>query len=392
MKPRRAPRWTRLVTTTLLVGVMTAGCGSAENGTSPQLPTTPGVAEPTNPRVISAKQGAAARATYVPLQRSTELTAESSVLGPATADCGIDYAPSAEEISAANDDAAGLIAGFDRFGIEYTSTTDGWGYLVVDYAYHDAVAQSVAASYWADRYPIEPVAREELDAIIASNDVVVAQLDGAGLAYERRTDELGYESIDYDYDDPAAQAAVEAAWMIISPPQPPTGPELQQQTELNDALMTAFDAAGVPYELVTDVLGWAWVEWDTSDATIAQRYDGIVNELYPPITIDPIVECEVLEGPTEIPQPDLNIAPTEPAEPIGTDAVNAQSEILPVEPELAAQDAVQREAEITAMVNGFSAAAVEFDVPGESPSQLVIFDITNDASVAVIASIIAARP
>ncbi len=376
----------------LLVGVIAAGCGSANNGASPQLPTTLSVAESTNPRVVSAEQGAAARARYVPLQRSTELTAGSSVLGPAIADCGIDYVPSAEEISAANDDTAGLIAAFDRFGIEYTSTTDDWGYLVAEYAYHDAVAQSVATSYWADRYPIEPVAQAELDAIIANNDVVAAQLDAAGLAYERRTDELGYESIDYDYDDPAAQAAVEAAWMIISPPQPPTGPELEQQTELNDALLTAFDAAGVPYEFVTDALGWAWVEWDTSDATLAQRYDDIVNELYPPITIDPIVECEVLEGPTEIPQPDLNLAPTEPTEPIGTDAVNAQPEILPVEPELAVQDATQREAEITSMINGFSAAAVEFDVPSESPSPLVVFDITDDASVTVIASIIAARP
>ena len=339
---RRAPRWTRLVTTTLLAGVVAAGCGSADNAASPSLPTTPGVAESTKPRVVSAEQGAAARARYVPLQRSTELTAQSSVLGPATADCGVEYVPSAEEISAANGDTAGLIAAFDRFGIEYTSTTDDWGYLVVDYAYHDAVAQSVAASYWADRYPIEPVAQEELDAIIANNDVVAAQLDAAGLAYERRTDDLGYESIDYDYDDPAAQAAVEAAWMIISPPQPPTGPELEQQTELNNALMTAFDAAGVPYELVTDALGWAWVEWDTTDATIAQRYDDIINELYPPITIDPIVECEVLEGPIELPQPDPNTAPTEPAEPIGTDAVNAQPEILPVEPELPAQDAAQR--------------------------------------------------
>jgi hypothetical protein len=254
------------------------------------------------------------------------------------------------------------------------------------------VAQSVAASCWADRYPIEPVAQEELDAIIANNDVVTAQLDAAGVAYERRTDELDYESIDYDYDDPAAQSAGEAAWIIISPSQPPTGAELEQQTELNNTLMMAFDAAGVPYELVTDPLGWAWVEWDTSDVTIAQRYDDIINEVYPPITIDPIVGCEVLEGPIELPQPDPNVAPTEPAEPIGNDAVNAQPGILPVEPELAVQDAAQREAEITSMINGFNTAAVEFDVPGESPSQLVVFDITDDTSVPVVASILAARP
>ncbi len=377
MNPRRTPSWTRLATATLLAGVTVAGCGSADNAASPQLSTTPSVAETTNPRVVSAEQGAASRLRFVPLQRSTGLTAESSVVGPATADCRIDYVPSAEEISAANGDTAGLIAAFDRFGIEYTSTTDDEGYLVVDYAYHDAVAQSVAASYWADRHPIEPVAQEELDAIVANNDVVAAHFDAAGLAYERRTDDLGYESIDYDYDDPAAQAAVEAAWMIISPPQPPTGHELEQQTELNNALMTAFDASGMPYELVTDALGWAWVEWDTSDVTIAQRYDAIINELYPPITIDPIVECEVLEGPIELPQPAPNAAPTE---------------ILPTEPELAAQDAAQREADVTAMVDGFGAAAVEFEVRGESPSQLVLFDITNDASVTVIVSIIAARP
>ncbi len=69
-----------------------------------------------------------------------------------------------------------------------------------------------------------------------------------------------------------------------------------------------------------------------------------------------------------------------------------QPEILPVEPELAAQEAAQREADVTAMVNGLSAAAVEFVVRGESPSHLVVFDITNDASVTVIVSIIAARP
>jgi hypothetical protein len=389
---RRTPRWARLVATTVVVGVVAAGCGSTDDAAeAPTATSAPASDDSAEPRVVSAEEGAAARARYAPVKRSADVASESLLTDSPTADCGVDYVPTPEEIAATNSDAAGLTDAFDRFGIEYSSTTDEAGYLLVEYAYNDVVAQSIADSYWAVRYPPEPIPQEELDEIVAHNDVVAAQLDAAGLTYERLTDDSGYESIEYDYDDPVAQAAVDAAWQIIFPPQPPTAAEAARQTKDNDTFMQALDAAGLSYELVTDELGWAWVEWDDSDPATVDRYYEVIDELYPPIMIDPIVGCELALEPAAPSEPAPDVASIEPIEPVGDDVVVEEPELLPIEPEFTPEDVARRDAEVTAMADGFAAASVEFTVVGESPWQSVVFDIGNDASVTVITEILAAR-
>ncbi|MEP1124789.1 MAG: hypothetical protein ABJH68_12965 [Ilumatobacter sp.] len=387
------------MTTTALVGLLAAGCGTASDSSEPastaaavtteasvdtSAPTEPAVdtdADADEPRVVSGEEGALARRAFEVLDR-TEVASSSVAVADSSMMCGGVYEPTAEEIAETNKDSEGLIEAFDRFGIAYTSSTDDVGYLSVDYAFDDVVARSVADSYWSARYPVEPIPQEELDAIVAQNDVVAGQFDAAGLDYERVTDESGYESVVYDYEDPAAQAAVDAAWLIISPPQPPTAEQLTQQNADNEKLTAAFDAAGLEYELVTDELGWAWVEWDDSNPDTAQAVADVFDELYPPVAIDPVMECEVVGEPVPIDLPTIDVEPVEPVEEI----VEAPVDNGPTPEQIAASSAA-----VDAMVAGFTEAAVEFDVVGESPWQSVMFDLDDDASVQVIAGVRAGR-
>lgn len=411
MKPHASPRWARLVTTTLLIGLVAAGCGrNDESGASPVSTdsvttidrgagvTTPAETGPetAEPRVVSAEEGMAARARFQPLQRSEQTESGAVMADTSTMDCESTFEPTPEDVAAANADNQGLVDTFDRFGIEYTSSNDDFGYLMVDYAFDDVVAQSVAESYWTARYPVEPVPQAELDAIVTQNDVVAEQLDAAGVAYERRTDDSGWESLEYDYEDPAAQAAVDAAWLIISPPQPPTPEQLSIQNEDNAKLMNAFDEAGIAYELVTDDLGWAWIEWDDDDPATSEKFDALVDELYPPITIEPIQECLFTQEPMPVDVPTLDAETEEllvdpmPVEEPGVMPVEEPS-VMPVDEGPAPEQVARRTAEIDAMVAGFTAAAVEHEQVGESPWQTVVFDLTNDASESVITDVLAGR-
>ncbi len=51
----------------------------------------------------------------------------------------------------------------------------------------------------------------------------------------------------------------------------------------------------------------------------------------------------------------------------------------------------QRAAEIDAMVAGFDAATVQFELVGESQWQTVVFDLDDASTVPVITGILAAR-
>lgn len=387
-------RWVGLVTATALIGLVGAGCSGAGETVESGLTTVtteqqPGTSAPSDsgpdpdaeadePPVVSAEDGVLARRTYEVIDRS--VVKSSGVAADSTMSmCGGNYEPTAEEVAAVNQDGEGLIATFDRFGIENTSSTDDFGYLTVDYAFDDVVTQSVADSYWSARYPVEPIPQEELDAIVAQNDVLAEQFDAAGLTYERVADDAGYESFEYDYEDTAAQAAVDAAWLIISPPQPPTAEQLVQQNDDNEKLMAAFDDAGLDYELVTDELGWAWVEWGDADPDADQAYYAVIDELYAPVAIDPMPECEVIGEPVPIDLPSIDVVPLEEVEEAPVDSGPTPEQIA------------ARTADVDAMAAGFTESAVEFEVIGESPWQTVIFDLDNDSSVQVIAGVLTAR-
>ena len=406
MTPRALPRWTRLIATTALVGVVATGCGVANEATGSPVPTssttgaeavgsTPAADDADigaiEPRLLSAEEGVTARARYEPLKRSAEAASGALAADVSTMDCPSTDVPTAEEVAEANTANTaneGLIDAFDRFGVAYTSSTDGLGYLMVVYAYNDVVAQSVADSYWNALYPVTPIPQEELDAVISQNNIIAEQLEAAGVTYERHTDDFGYESIEYDDDDPAAQAAIDAAWLIISPPQPPTPEQLAQQTDDNIKLTNAFDDAGIAYELVTDELGWAWVEWDADDPATSEQYFAILDELYPPIAIEPLLECALVEEPIAIDMPTLDVQPVDPLiDPMPVDELGEAPVDAGPTPEQIAQNA----AEIDAIVAGFASASVDFELVGESPWQTVVFDVDNPSSVPVITDVLAAR-
>lgn len=395
MKPLAIPRMARSLSAAVLLTLVAVGCGAADD--SPTAAerdpattiSTPGEPTSTDPattpapdeaRVVSAEEGVSARAQFTPLQRSESAT-ESLVVGDSAADCATEYVPSPEEVAESNEATNGLIEAFDRFGIAYVANTDDNGYVSVEYAYDDVVAQSVADSYWQALYPPEPIPQEELDAVIEMNDILAERFDAAGVVYTRAVDEFGWESFEYDYEDPAAQAAAEEAWAIISPPQPPTAEDLAWQDAENTRLMAAFDDAGIEYELVTDELGWAWVEWDSDDPETADRYVAIIDELYPPIAVDPIEECTLVDESIAIDEPASDEAVAEPIEAIEPAVVDG-----PTPEQIATRDA-----EVAAMATGFAGALVDHEVVGESPWQTVVFDIANDAAVPVVASVLAAR-
>lgn len=395
MKPLAIPRMARSLSAAVLLTLVAVGCGAADD--SPTAAerdpattiSTPGEPTSTDPattpapdeaRVVSAEEGVSARAQFTPLQRSESAT-ESLVVGDSAADCATEYVPSPEEVAESNEATNGLIEAFDRFGIAYVANTDDNGYVSVEYAYDDVVAQSVADSYWQALYPPEPIPQEELDAVIEMNDILAERFDAAGVVYTRAVDEFGWESFEYDYEDPAAQAAAEEAWAIISPPQPPTAEDLAWQDAENTRLMAAFDDAGIEYELVTDELGWAWVEWDSDDPETADRYVAIIDELYPPIAVDPIEECMLVDESIAIDEPASDEAVAEPIEAIEPAVVDG-----PTPEQIATRDA-----EVAAMATGFAGALVDHEVVGESPWQTVVFDIANDAAVPVVASVLAAR-
>ncbi len=237
---RTFPPWTRLACITILTSLVVAGCATERTETNSAKPIARGLA-PGMTRVVSAERGVVARARFEPLTRSVDATSAEPTVG-GSADCTTNNAPGREEIEEA------------------------------------------------------PTPQAELDAVIATNKIIAERFAAAGIAFSRHTDQSGFEVFDYDHNDPDAWAAMEQAWLLISPPQPPTPAQLTQQGVNNDRLIADFDRAGIAYELVTDELGWAWLEWDFKDPETSEKYFRILDELYPPIPIEPSQECVVVES------------------------------------------------------------------------------------------------
>jgi hypothetical protein len=393
---------------------------SAAVDTADTTDTTDGVVQ------VSATEGAAARAerdavlgrAEAPLgsygAEASTMTVASDQPIPIEGDCGIGgepYVPTAEEIAAANADTDALAAVLDTYGVAYERIVDdlGFAYLETDYA--DVVAQSVVDSFWADRYPPEPIDPAELDRIRAENDRIAAALDAAGVAYTRQSDDSGWEWLEWDYENVAAQEAVEAVYAELYPPVPPSAEELERMHAENDRVAAAFDAAGITYTRMTDDAGWEWIEWDYEDPAAGEAAQKVFEELYPPMPmpepivcvepalVDPIegeavegaaVESGVAEQPAE--------AETLPAP--ADDAVTSEIVVedrgeIAIEPGVDSgftpREIRRRDAAVAAMDAGFAAAGVEYEVVGESPWASVVFDIANPDAVAVIADILAQR-
>jgi len=69
------------------------------------------------------------------------------------------------------------------------------------------------------------------------------------------------------------------------PAQPPSPEEIAAAADENDRIAAAFDAAGIEYERVSDELGWQWIEWDWDDPDTQAAVDEVFTELFPPIEL-----------------------------------------------------------------------------------------------------------
>ncbi|MEZ5407096.1 MAG: hypothetical protein R2761_03660 [Acidimicrobiales bacterium] len=350
-------------------------------------------ADSTADTVLSAEAGMAARAQQAQFAPgggaglAQSATAKVAAGADAVAMCGPgdgeDYTPTAEDLANANADTEAQAAVFDTYGIAYTRSTDDFGYLILQWDTNDVVAQSVSDSFWADRYPVPEPTQAELDKAKADNDVIARHLDEAGIRYTRQTDASGWETITYDYDDPAAQKAADAAYGELYPPVAPTAEEKAAMTADNDKLAAAFDDAGVDYTRKSDELGWEWIEWDYDDPAVQTKVDAVYAELYPveggALCVD-TAEAPAADGATAVAP-----AVASADEPVGDEGLGDFAEPTP-------EQIARRDIEAAALVDGFGKAGVGHELIGESPWQSVQFDITNQASVPVVAGVLAARP
>lgn len=222
------------------------------------------------------------------------------------------YEPTPEDIAAANIDTEGLAEALDAAGITYTRTTDDFGFLSIDYDWEDPDARAAADAYWFERYPPEPIEPVELERNRQENDVIAAKLDAAGVEYIRTTGLDGWEMLDLaDWNDPVAQAAIEAAYDELYPPQSPSIEELDWMREENDRLSEALTNVGVEHTWVRDELGYEWIEWDFEDEATNALVMEAFDELYPvDLAIDPAVSeiVDPIPAPVDVDTDDIDIA------------------------------------------------------------------------------------
>ena len=211
---------------------------------------------------------------------------------------GEEWEPTEEELAASRAEAEGLAAVLAAAGIEHTIESDPMGFAWVEYDDEDGIAQAVANSYyrtlypeeWAEPFEGEPyeVPEEELAHIREENAALTAVLDEAGIAYELITDEGGWEWVEWDYEDRAAQEAVDAyyaelfgdEWIgegeeCIFPEEEwiPTDEDIARAEAEVAEMSAVLEAAGVAFTIVDEGNGMRWVEFDYDDPAAMEAMD-----------------------------------------------------------------------------------------------------------------------
>ena len=211
---------------------------------------------------------------------------------------GEEWEPTEEELAASRAEAEGLAAVLAAAGVDHTVESDPMGFSWVEYDYEDGIAQAVANSYYRALYPdewIEPVDEEiyeipseELEHMREENAGLMAALDEAGIAYELVTEEGGWEWVEWDYDDEAAQSAVDAyyaelygeEWIgegddCIFPEEEwiPTEEDIARADAEVAEMSAVLEAAGVAFTVVEEGNGLRWVEFDYDDPAATEAMD-----------------------------------------------------------------------------------------------------------------------
>ena len=334
---------------------------------------------------------------------------------------GEEWEPTEEELAASRTEAEGLAAVLAAAGIEHTIESDPMGFSWVEYDDEDGVAQAVSNSYYRTLYPEEwaepfdeeiyEIPDEELEHMREENAALTAVLDEAGIAYELMTDEGGWEWVDWDYEDPAAQEIVDAFYMERYPPEPVPEEELERIREENAGLMAALDAAGIAHELVTDEGGWEWVEWDFEDPAAQEAVDAYYAELFGDEWIGEGEHCVFHEEEWVPTDEDIARSEAEVAEmsavleaagvtftvveedngmrwvdfdyddPTAMEAMDAYWMAQ------SSENAAAIAADLDRLAAAFDAAGVDYVREGHDECETIIFDTTDAAALAAVASI-----
>lgn len=340
------------VASALSLGLVAGACGSDASTL-----TADAVADQPVTSVVSAAEGAAARSAQAAalgtagVFESAEAPAASSMVADSISGMciGEPYVPTAEEIASANADIDALAAALAKYGITYEVITDDLGFTYVETDYSDVVAQAVVDSFWQARYPVD----------------------------------------------------VEIVDVVDVEPIGPTAEDLALIKADNDKLAAGFDAAGIAYTRVSDDLGWEWIEWDYDDESVQEAVMAVFDDVYPvdpavdPLPCDDTVVLEdtaSMDNTVSIENSAVESAP----EGLPVDGAAETPEMRPDDVVVADdgftdEQVAQRDAEVAAMESGFSDANVEYTIYGESPWASVVFDIDNDAAVGVISGVLTSR-
>lgn len=309
------------------------------------------------------------------------------------------------DLAAMREENAALMAALDEAGIDYVLSTDPGGWEWVEYDWEDPEAQAIADEFYAERYA-EEVPPEELARMREENAGLMAALDEAGIDYEVIVEPGGWEWVEFDWEDPDAQAVAEEYFAELYPPEPISAEDLARVRAENTALMAALDEAGIEYELVVERDGWEWVEYDWEDPDAQAVVDDFYAELYG--------DCWAAEPEWQPSQEELDEANAT------TDGMAAAFDAAGVEYTIesdefgytwlewdyddpdaqAVADAYWRAendrrmaaigARLDVLEAAFVDAGIEFERQGGNEWDTIIFDVTDPDALAVVAAVVAA--
>jgi hypothetical protein len=114
---------------------------------------------------------------------------------------------SPEDVGAMNADEDALAAYLKSKGISHTMTEDGDGLRWVEWDYEDDAANDAVDAFFAERYPLTA---EEIRDINADEHALAAYLKAHGVASTVEQNVDGTHATVWDEDDDAANAAVDA--------------------------------------------------------------------------------------------------------------------------------------------------------------------------------------
>jgi hypothetical protein len=256
----------------------------------------------------------------------------------------------------------------------------------------------------------EPTDEEIVQANLES-EALAAVLGAAGLEHTVTTNEFGFMSVDWDYDDGVAQATVNSFYRDLYPEEYAgeqlPDEELARIREENAGLIVRLDEAGIDYEVVSEDGGFEWVEWNFEDVDAPAVVDAYYRELYPSVE----GECEGGgEVDWEPSQEEVDMANAESHKLIdafdaaGVDYTTETDDVGFVilewdwddaEPQAVAEgvwivENEARAAEIGAdldhLAAAFDAAGVNYVREGHDECETIIFDVHDDAVLSLVAS------